>query len=320
MNFIETEDLKEEIREHSLWVEKHKPSTIEEYIGEESFKDTIRDFIKKNDVPNILLYGDSGVGKSLVSDIIVNNIDCDLMKINASEENGIDIIRNKIKGFASTTGFKKWKIVLLEEMDFLTINAQAALRELVMNYSLTTRFIFTCNYIDKVIPAIHSRSQAYKVEPPNKKDIAIHLKSILEKESIQYSIQDIKYIVNTYYPDIRKVINFAQQSSIDGQLKINELNSVSTSTKTDILELLKSPNSSTFNSIRQSIANAGVRQFDEYYGYLYEKIDEYAKDKQTIIILTIAEYMYQNALVIHKEITFMACIAKILMELLENNN
>lgn len=252
--------------------------------------------------------------------IIVNNLDCDYLYLNVSDENSIDVVRTKIKSFASTTGFKKWKIVILDESEMASHSFMTSLKVVLEQYSINTRFILITNVLDKIILPIQSRCQTYKVEPPNKKDIAIHLKNILDKESVKYSIQDIKYIVNTYYPDIRKVINFAQQSSMDGQMTIRELNSVSTSTKTDILELLKSPNSSTFNNIRQLLANSGVRQFEDYYGYLYEKIDDYSKDKQTVIIFIIAEYMYQSSLVIHKEITFMACVAKILSAILENNN
>jgi DNA polymerase III delta prime subunit len=149
----------------------------------------------------------------------------------------------------------------------------------------------------------------------SKKDVALHLKNILDKEKVQYTPEDLGYIVNTYYPDIRKVLNYSQQSVLDGKIKISELNTTNVDVKNKVVELIKTKTPSAFNDIRQLIANSDIRQFEEIYETLYTKVDDYSNGKQTLAILVIAEYMYQSAMVVNKEITFMACIAKLLKDL-----
>ncbi len=181
-------------------------------------------------------------------------------------------------------------------------------------YSLTTRFILTCNYVEKIIPALVSRCQTYKIEPLSKKEVAVHLKNILDKETVQYTPEDLGYIVNTYYPDIRKILNYSQQSVINGKVKISELNSTNVDVKNKIVELLKIRSSTAFNDIRQLIADSDIKHYEEIYEVLFDKVDEYSNGKQTLVILTLAEYIYQSAMVVNREITFMACIAKLLKE------
>jgi len=315
MSFIEFEEVKQVKETHYLWVEKYRPTTLENYIGNQQLKDTVGTFITKGDIPHLLFYGTAGTGKTTLAKAITKNIGCDVMYINASDEGRVDDVRVKIKGFASSAGFNKIKVIILDEADFLTTEAQAALRNMMETYSLTTRFILTCNYVEKIIPALVSLCQTFKIEPISKKEVAIHLKSILDKENIKYTPEDLGYIVNTYYPDIRKILNYSQQSVIDGVVKINDENSVDANLKSKIIEHLTTRTSSSFNSIRQLVADEGIRQFEELYQILFDKVDEYANGKQTLAILTIAEYLHQNSLVVNKEITFMACIARLLKEL-----
>lgn len=246
---------------------------------------------------------------------ITKNIDCDVMYINASDENSVDNVRTKIKSFASSVGFRKIKVIILDEADFLSPEAQAALRNMMETYSLTTRFILTCNYVEKIIPALVSRCQTYKIEPLSKKEVAVHIKTILDKETVQYTPEDLGYIVNTYYPDIRKILNYSQQSVIDGKIKISELNSTNVDVKNKIVDLLKSRSSTAFNDIRQLVADSDIKHYEEIYEVLFDKVDEYSNGKQTLVILTLAEYIYQSAMVVNREITFMACIAKLLKDL-----
>ena len=315
MGFIEFEEIKQAETQHYLWVEKYRPNTLENYIGNQQLRDTVKGYIEKHDIPHLLFYGTAGTGKTTLAKVITKNIDCDVMYINASDENSVDNVRTKIKGFASSVGFKKIKVIILDESDFLSPEAQAALRNMMETYSLTTRFILTCNYVEKIIPALVSRCQTYKIEPLSKKEVAVHLKVILDKENVQYSPEDLGYVVNTYYPDIRKILNYSQQSVIDGKVKISELNSTSVDVKNKIIELIKSKTPSTFNDIRQLIANSDIKHFEEIYDTLYDKVDEYSNGKQTLAVLVIAEYMYQSAMVVNKEITFMACIGKLLKDL-----
>jgi replication factor C small subunit len=192
----------------SIWAEKYRPQTLADYIGNKDLLEKIKSYIEKKDIPHLLFYGSAGTGKTTLSKIIANGFDCDLLYINASDENNVDNVRTKIKDFAANVGFAALKVVILDEADFLTQNSQAALRNIIETYSTTTRFIFTCNYIEKITEPIVSRCQCFEIFPMNKKDIAVYLKKILDLEGIKYTIDDIGYIINNYYPDIRKILNF----------------------------------------------------------------------------------------------------------------
>ena len=313
MSFIFEEEQKTSDT-HTLLVEKYRPTKLENYIGNEQLKETVKSYINKKDIPHLLLYGSAGTGKTTLAKLITKNIPCDVLYINASDETGVDTVRTKIKGFASTTGFNPLKVVILDEADFQSTESQAALRNLMETFSLTTRFILTCNYQEKIIPALISRCQTYQINPISKKEVAVHLKNILDKEKVEHTNEDLGYIVNTYYPDIRKILNFSQQSILDGKIKISTYNAVGTDTQNKIIDLLTTSTNTliTFNEIRQLIADGDVKVFDEYYSLLYNKVSEYSKGKDVVVIMSIAEYLHQSSLVVDKEITFMACIASIL--------
>lgn len=317
MNFLEQEDnttISTDRNNHTLWVERYRPTTLGEYIGNDSIKNTIKSFIEKNDVPHLLFHGVAGVGKSTLCKLICNTIQCDYITINASDENGIDIIRTKVKEFASNAGFSNIKIILFEECDFLTQSAQKALLQLSETYSASTRFLFTANYLEKIIPPLLSRCQVFEIEPTEKVSVASRLIHILDNEKVSYELQDIATIVNKHYPDIRKIINFAQQNTNDNKLTVVNDNKLSDNAVEKIIDVLVTGNfsNSTFNEIRQLVANGGIKHFEVLYSALYENITKYANDKECIVILIIAEYMYQSSLVVDKEITFMACISKII--------
>ena len=170
------------MQDHSLFVEKYRPQSVDSYVGNQEFKDIVSLYIAENDIQNLLLYGPAGTGKTSAAKLIVNKIECDYIYINASDERGIDTIREKVVGFASTMSFKPLKVVILDEADYLTIQSQAALRNVMEQYSRNTRFILTCNYVEKIIDPIQSRCQVVNIIPPSKIDIALHLVSILEEE------------------------------------------------------------------------------------------------------------------------------------------
>lgn len=297
--------------EHSLWVEKYRPNTLDTYVGNKSIKDRIEQCIEENDVPNFMFHGKAGTGKTTIAKLIVNNIDCDYIYINASDERGIDTVRDKITGFASTMSFKPLKVVILDEADFLMGAAQAALRNVIETFSKNTRFIFTCNYIERIIEPLQSRLETYKLQPPSKKDVALNVVNILQQENITFEATDVASIVNMYYPDIRKVLKTTQGFVKKGELKFTREVLVDSSYLEKILAVLKKPTAKSFNQIRQIVADSNISEFDNAFKYLFDNVDEYSKTAPQIAIL-IGEYQYRSVTVPDKEINFMALIAAIL--------
>jgi len=311
MGFFE-DNTKKEV-DNSLWVEKYRPSNLDEYVGNEHLKTKVADYLQSGDVPHLLFFGKAGTGKTTLAKLIVNSIDCDHIIINASDENNVDTVRNKVKGFASTIGFRNSKIVILDEFDYMTPNAQAILRNLMETFSKHCRFILTCNYVEKVIDPIQSRCQTFQIVPPTKKDVAIQVSQILGKEDVRFEPKDLVPIIDSSYPDIRKIINTCQLNSSKGILKVDVSNIMNSDIKIKIVDLLKGNDDkrNKYMKIRQAVADSRIQDFSEIYGYLYEKIEEYAGDNTSNVILTLSEGQYKDSMVIDKEITFMATIIQI---------
>lgn len=304
-------------QENSLWVESFRPNTLDGYVGNEHIIEKVKVYIENGDVPHLLFYGGAGTGKTTLAKIIANNVDADVMYINASDENNIETVRTKIKNFASTIGFRKWKICILDEADYMTPNGQAALRNLMETFSKTTRFILTCNYVEKIIDPIQSRCQTFAIIPPSKKEVAKRIVSILDTLKIEYDNKDLVTIINSGYPDIRRVLNSCQRQVIDGKLKIDATSLVQANYMTSVAEILASDTSKkdAFKSIRQLIADSKVRDFTAFYRFLFDEIDNYAKGHIASVILILAEAQYQDSLVIDKELHIMSMIVKLLNEL-----
>ena len=304
-------------KENSLWVEKYRPDSLEGYVGNEHILEKVKIYIQNEDVPHLLLYGQAGTGKTTLAKIITNQIDCDVMYINASDENSVDAVRDKIRGFASSMGFKKWKIVILDESDYLTPNAQAALRNLMETFSKSTRFILTCNYVEKIIDPIQSRCQTFGITPPSKKEVAMRMKDILDTEGVQYEISDLATLVNSGYPDIRRVLNAAQRQVVAGVLKIDKTSTIQANYMEEVLTILKSNGSvkDSFTNVRKIIADSKVKDFTPFYRFMYDNIDEYANGKVGNTILKIADAQYKDASVVDKEINIMAMLLEILIDI-----
>lgn len=302
---------------NSLWVEKYRPDTLEGYVGNEHILEKVKIYIKNDDVPHLLLYGVAGTGKTTLAKIITNQIDCDVMYINASDENSVDAVRDKIRGFASSMGFRKWKVVILDESDYLTPNAQAALRNLMETFSKSTRFILTCNYVEKVIDPIQSRCQTFAIAPPSKKEVAKRLFDILNEEGVEFNKEDLAILVNSGYPDIRRVLNAAQRQVVKGELKIDTTSTVQANYTDNVIKVLQKSGDikEQFTEIRQIINDSKLKDFTPLYRSLYDEVDNYASGKVGQTILNIADGQYKDAMVVDKEINVMAMILNILITL-----
>ena len=304
--------------EHTLWTEKYRPQILDEYIGNEEIKQKVKIYLESNDIPHLLFVGSAGTGKTTLAKLIAKNTDCDYLYINASSENSVDMMRNKIQEFATSVGFRVFKMIILDEADFLTPQAQAALRNMMEQFSKHTRFVLTCNYAERIIDPIQSRCQTFKIIPPSKKDVAVRLVNILKTENIQFKMEDIATIVTSGYPDIRRIINSAQRQTANGVLKIDKYSMIANDYKLKLLEHLKNDSKSqAFKNVRQLLADSQVQDYTELYKLLYDELESYAKGHVASVILLIADAQWQDAFAVDKEIHIMSLIIKILSEIKE---
>jgi replication factor C small subunit len=314
-------------RENSLLVERYRPTKLENYVGNENIKKSIAKYLEQNDIQNLIFYGPAGTGKTTLAKLCVQNLDCDHLYINASDERGIETIRDKVQSFASVASFKPLKVVILDEADFLTIQAQASLRNIIETFSRTTRFIMTCNFVERIIDPLQSRCQVLKIVPPTKVDVAKHLAWILNQEGIGYDPQDLKLVVNQYYPDLRKCINTLQlaNTKVEDELhptnymnviRLDKSTLVSSNYIDKVINALsegsKHNRIDCYNDIRQIIADANVDDFDELFKTLYERASEYLPNKEGTAAILINEHQYKANFRIDKEINTMSLIQNLI--------
>ena len=298
------------MKQHTLWIEKYRSQTLEQYIGNDAIKARIADCIANNDIPHLIFAGSAGTGKTTLAKLIVKNIQCDYLYLNASDENGIDTIRDKVKGFASTASFQPLKVVILDEADFLTQPAQAALRNLIEEYSAYTRFILTCNYVERLIEPLQSRCELHMLKPPTKGAVAKHIcTNILDVEGVTYDVQDVVRVINEFYPDIRSVIKVLQSNVRDSKLTVTTLDD---NWCKPLVEILKKRDKNAWYQVRQLVADAQVDDFQTAYRYMFDNLSEfsYGNDAQLSVILD--DFIWRAGVVPDKEINFAACIAKVL--------
>ena len=298
---------------NTLWVEKYRPSSLDSYIGNDHLRSKVKLYLESGDLPHLLLFGRAGTGKTTLAKLLVNNIDCDYLYINASDENSVEVVRDKVKNFASTLGFQEMKVIILDECDYITQNAQAALRNLMETFSKHCRFILTCNYVERIIDPIQSRCQSFQIIPPDRKQVAVHLGNILTKENVTNEIEDIVTIVNGGYPDIRRVINAAQRQVVDNKLVIDEGMSIQSDYKNQVLEILKTQDKkNSFKNIRQLLADSKVTDFSDLFRLLFDTVDDWGRGHVAECILVLAQYQQSDAVVVDKEINIMAMFIEII--------
>ena len=298
---------------NSLWVEKYRPNTLENYIGNEHLKSKVEHYISSSDLPHLLLYGKAGTGKTTLAKLLIKNIECDYLYINASDENNVETVRTKVKNFASTIGFKDMKVIILDECDYITPNAQAALRNLMETFSKHCRFILTCNYVERIIDPIQSRCQSFQIIPPSRNEVAKHLHNILVEENVMDTPEDIKILVESGYPDIRRVINSAQRNVVNGKLKLDTTSIIQNDYKLKLIKILETQDKKTaFKEIRQLLADNQITDFADLFRLLYDEVDGYGKGHVAECILIIARYELSDSQVVDKEINAMAILIELL--------
>jgi DNA polymerase III delta prime subunit len=298
---------------NSLFVEKYRPSTLDLYVGDEELKAFVQACIDNNYIPHLLLHGIQGTGKTTLAKMLVNTLNCDYIYINASDERNIDTVRDKIVSFASTNSFSPLKIVILDEADFLTPVAMAALRSVMEQFSAKTRFILTCNYVEKIIDPLISRCQTFSINPPKKIDLLKHIcLNILDKEEINYSRGDVATIIKKHFPDIRKIINVCQSLIVDKNLIYSDLSKIPASLSNILIDKLKNTNKDTWLEIRKEVIYQQVKEFQPIYSDLFSRMGEYSKGQDGLLAIILNNYQKNNPVVVDKELNFAACMAEIL--------
>jgi len=309
-------------KENTLWVEKYRPSQLDEYVGNEHLKTKIQSYLDNSDVPHLLLYGRAGTGKTTLAKLIVSNLDCDHLYVNASDETSVENIRTRVKSFATAVSFSPNKIVILDEMDYISPNAQAALRNIMEVTSKHTRFILTCNYIERVIEPLQSRCQTYNIVPPSKSHMAQRLSQILDEEigKENYDLGTMALVVDSCYPDLRKIVNYAQRQVVNGKLVVEKEKLALQDYKIKILEILKDRKinkGDAFKQIRKCIADNNVRDYADLFTLLFDKMDEFTDSQSSVakVILILADYQQKDLSSIDKEINAMALFVELLGEI-----
>ena len=292
-----------------LFVEKYRPQDLNGFVGDDTIRLKIQEYLKTGKLQNLLLFGPAGTGKTSLAKLIVGQLGADHLYINASDERGIDTIRDKIIPFASSIGFNGLKIVILDESDYLTAQAQATLRNVMESFSASCRFILTCNYLDRIISPLQSRCVSFGITPPSKKEVGQHILQICESEGINFTKEDLGQIIITHYPDIRKILNTLQGSLKDNQLVLDTKSLKNTDFENKVIQGLK--NKIPLKDIRQIIADSGATQFESLFRCLYDNVEEYTTNIGDAIII-IAQYQYEYGFVVDKEICVTAMLNKLL--------
>ena len=307
------------MNENILWVEKYRPKKVEDCILPESIKTTFQEYVNRKEIPNLLLSGTAGVGKTTIAKALCEEVGCDYIVINGSDESGIDTFRNKIKNYASSVSLSGGrKVIIIDEADYLNANStQPALRGAIEEFAENCSFIFTCNFKNRIIDPIHSRCTVvdFKINGSKPKLAAQFFKRvewILEQENVKYDKQVVAAVITKHFPDNRRVLNELQRYSVGGTIDKGILASVS---DIQLSELLKALKEKDFSSVRKwvtnNLDNDAVTIFRKLYDTLYESL---VPNSVPQMVLIIAKYQYQAAFVADHEINLMASLTEIMVE------
>jgi len=299
-----------------LWVEQYRPGDLEGYVfRDENQKKQVQAWIKEGSVPHLLFSGAAGIGKTTLAKILINQLgidEYDVLELNASRENNVDTVRERITNFVQTMPFGKFKIVLLDEADYLSPNAQAALRGVMEEYSQTARFILTCNYPHKIIPALHSRCQGFHMEKLDQTEFTARVATVLVNENIDVDIDTLDSYVKATYPDLRKCLNLVQMNSVDGRLqRPSESETGTADYKLAMVDLFKS---GKIKEARQLLASqARPEEMDDIFRWMYDNLDLWSKsdEGQDEAILIIRKGLVNHVSCADAEINLSATIVEL---------
>ena len=298
-----------------LWVEKYRPSTVGDYVfRDQAQRDQVNGWVKDKSIPHLLFSGHAGIGKTTLAKVLCNELEIneyDLLEINASRTNSVEDVRDKIVNFVQMIPFGDFKVVLLDEADYLSPNAQAALRGVMEEYHTTARFILTCNYPNRIIPALHSRCQGFHIAKVDQTEFTARVAEILITEGVQPDLDTLDTYVKATYPDLRKCINMVQMNSTEGVLiKPNEADKTEADWKLDMVQLFKA---GKITEARKLVcASARAEEMEEIYRWLYDNIDLFGDpDQQDKAIMIIKQGLVDHTLVVDPEINLAATLIKL---------
>jgi replication factor C small subunit len=298
-----------------LWVEKYRPKTVEGYVfRDEAQRRQINTWIKDKSIPHLLLSGAAGIGKTTLAKVLVNELgieEFDLLEINASRTNSVEDVRDKITNFVQMIPFGPFKVVLLDEADYLSPNAQAALRGVMEEYHATARFILTCNYPNRIIPALHSRCQGFHVERTDMTEYTARVATILVEENVDFDLDTLDLYVRVAYPDLRKCINLVQQNVNEGKLAAPDRGDAGESDwKFEMVELFKAGKIS--EARKMLCGKLRAEEMEEVYRWLYDNLEIFGdSQKQDSAILILKQGLVDHTLVVDAEINLAAVMVKL---------
>lgn len=298
-----------------LWVEKYRPATIDGYVFRDNHqKEQVQSWIKQGTIPHLLFSGNAGIGKTTLAKILFNELeiqDLDILEINASRTNSVEDVRDKIVNFVQMIPFGDFKVVLLDEADYLSPNAQAALRGVMEEYHTTARFILTCNYPNRIIPALHSRCQGFHIERVDVTEFTARVATILVEENVEFDLDTLDTFVKATYPDLRKCINTVQMNSLEGKLHTPEKGDTGEADyKIEMVELFKKGKISEARKL--VCGQARPEEMEEIYRWLYDNVAIFGEEVlQEKAILIIKQGLVDHTLVSDPEINLAATLIRL---------